>query len=317
MKNKPEKMIKKIFLYIIAFLFCACKKEDTTIDNTPAQNVSVLITPKQTDNNYATTNESHYVVRNTKTHANKLLLFIGGSYSVPKNYNYICDHSATIGLDVISLSYPNDVAAFSMTNSSDSNGFNNFRDEICFGNQVSNIVDVNVLNCVTTRATKLLIFLKSTYPDQNWGQYLTTTNTIFWNKVIVSGHSQGSGHACYLAKNILTDRVVMLSGPNDYSTFFSGSASWLSKTSATPLNKYYSLLHMQDEIVPFAYQVANIKALGLLNANQLPVLVDNLTAPYSNKHSLSINIGAVSYHNSTVGQHSILPNIWTYMLTNP
>ena len=89
------------------------------------------------------------------------------------------------------------------------------------------------------------------------------------------------------------------------------------KTGLTPLNKYYSLLHTQDEIVPFTYQVANTRAMGLLSASQSPVLVDNLSSPYSNSHSLSLNINALSYHNSTVGQNSILPNIWTYMLTTP
>jgi hypothetical protein len=305
------------FYFILICLFCSCKKDPIPIDSSMAQNVSILVTPKQTDNNYATTEESHYVIRNTKTHLNKLLLFIGGSYSVPKEYSFVCDHGATIGLDVISLSYPNAVAAFSMSNSSDPNGFKNFRDEICFGNPVSTTVDVNVLNCIETRATKLLLFLKNTYPNQNWGQYLTTTNTILWSKVILSGHSQGSGHACYLGKFFLTDRVVMFSGPNDFSTYFNNPANWLSQPGLTPLNKYYSLLHSQDEVVPFNYQVANTRALGLLSTSQSPLLVDNLTSPYSNSRSLLLNIQALSYHNSPVGQNIILPNIWTYLFTSP
>jgi hypothetical protein len=307
-------------LTVIGFAICllaSCKKDEVTSDNSLPQNISVLVTPQQTDNNYASTNESHYIVRNTKTHLNKLLLFIGGSYSVPKDYNYICDHAATIGLDVISLSYPNEVAAFSLSTSSDAQIFSNYREEICFGNPVSSLVDVNALNSIETRVTKLLVFLKSTYPDQNWGQYLTSVNAVQWSKVIVSGHSQGSGHACYLAKKFLTDRLVMLSGPNDYSTYFGSSASWLAQSSLTPINKYYSLLHTQDEIVPFAYQVANNKAMGLLSATESPTLVDNLSAPYANAHSLSLNIPAISYHNSTVGQNPILPNIWTYMLITP
>jgi hypothetical protein len=301
---------------IIPFFSCN-KKQSNPDDLIPAENISVLVQPNQTDLNYAPTDQANYVVRNTKTHLGKLLLFIGGSYSIPKDYNYICDHAASIGLDVVSLSYPNDVAAFSISNSSDPNAFNNFRDEICFGNQVSNIVDVNVLNCISTRTTKLLIYLKNTFPNENWGQYLTATNTILWSKVIVSGHSQGSGHACYIAKKNLTDRVVIFSGPNDYSTFYNSPANWLAQTGLTPTNKYYSLLHTQDEIVPFTYQVANLRGLGLLTATENPMLVDNLTTPYSNAHSMSLNISAISYHNSTVGANAILPNIWTYMLTSP
>lgn len=299
---------------IILLLLISCSK-DSSAPDTPAQNTSYLIKPNLTDAGYPTADHDHYVVRNSKIHLNKLLLFIGGSYSLPQNYNLICDHAATIGLDVISLSYPNDVAAATLGSSSDKFVFDKYRDEISFGNPVSDEVSVDVLNCVSTRATKLVLYLKSTYPDQNWGQYLTTSNTLQWNKIVVSGHSQGSGHACYLGKKNLVDRVVMLSGPNDYHGFFSSAANWLTVAGSTPLAKHFSLLHTQDEIVPFANQVANLKGLGLLTSSQSPTLVDNLSSPYSNASSLSLNIPAQSYHSSTVGANSILPNVWTYLLT--
>lgn len=243
------------------------------------------------------------------------MLFIGGSYSVPKDYNYITDLGATIGLDVISLSYPNGVATAPLGTSSDKFIFDNYRDELCFGNPVSNEVSVDLLNCITTRATKLVIFLKTTYPDQNWGQYLSSTNTLLWNKIIVSGHSQGSGHACYLGKKNLVDRVVMFSGPNDYHTFFNAPANWLTVNGLTPVNKYFSLLHTRDEIVPFSNQVANTRGLGVLSSIQDPTLVDNLTTPYSNANSLSLNIAAISYHSAPIGGNSKLPAVWTYMFT--
>jgi hypothetical protein len=74
-------------------------------------------------------------------------------------------------------------------------------------------------------------------------------------------------------------------------------------------------LHTQDEIVPFAHQVANLRALGILTATQTPTLVDNLATPYGNTNAMSLNIAAMSYHNSTVGANSILADVWTYMLT--
>jgi hypothetical protein len=309
--------MKKIALFAaLIFAQFSCKKALTTSPtDTVAQNITALVSPQQTDASYATNEESHYVVRNNVTHLNKLLLFIGGSYSVPKNYNLICDHAATIGLDVVSLSYPNGVAAATLGTSSDKFIFDNYRDELCFGNPVSNEVSVNSLNCIATRATKLLIYLKNTYPDQNWGQYLTSSNSLQWSKVIVAGHSQGSGHACYLGKKNLVDRVVMLSGPNDYSIFYSSAANWLTQNGLTPLNKHFALLHTQDEIVPFSHQVANLRGLKLLSATQNPTLVDNLMPPYSNARSLSLNIPALSSHNSTVGGNAILPEVWKYMFT--
>lgn len=308
--------MRLVLLVVPIFIFFSCNKKNETVpDNTVAQNISVLVQPNQTDANYLSSDQAHYVVRNTKTHSGKLLLFIGGSFSAPKDYNDVCDHGATIGLDVISISYPNNVGTAPLGASADPLIFDNYRDEICFGNQVSNVVDVNTLNCIVTRTTKLLQFLRTTYPDQNWGQYLTTNNTLQWNKIIVSGHSQGSGHACYLGKKFLTDRVVMFSGPNDYHTFYNAAGNWLSISGLTPITKHFSLLHTQDEVVSFANQVANSRALGLLSATENPLLADNLIAPFGNANCLSLNIPALSFHSSTIGKNTKLPAIWTYLFT--
>lgn len=309
--------MKKIVLLISFIFILSCTKNDSIIPEDPlAQNTSILVPPNQTDVDYSSTEESHYVVRNSQTHLNKLLLFIGGSYSIPKNYNLVCDHAATIGLDVISLSYPNNVATAPLGTSSDQFIFDNYRNELCFGNQVSNEVTVDLLNCINTRATKLVAYLKNTYPNQNWGQYLTATNTLRWDKIIISGHSQGSGHACYLGKKRLVDRVVMFAGPNDYSSYFNSAGNWLTINGLTPLSKQFSLLHTQDEIVPFTNQIANLRGLGLLTATENPILVDNLITPFGNAHSLSLNTSAISYHNSPIGANTILPNIWTYLFTS-
>lgn len=309
------KFMKKIFLLFSTTLVIACNKSEHTTDTSPDRNVGVLITPHQTDSNYSSTDESHYVVRNTQTPLNKLFLFIGGSYSIPKNYNLVCDQASTLGFDAISLSYPNNVATAPLGTSSDSFIFDNYRREICFGSPVSQVVSVDTFNCIVTRTIKLLQFLQVSYPNQNWGEYLTTSGTLKWSKIVLSGHSQGSGHACYLGKQYLADRVVMFSGPNDYSTNFSNPANWLFQTGQTPTNKVFALLHVQDEIVPFAYQVANLRALGVLTAIELPALADNLATPYGNANALSLNVPSLSYHNSTVGANSIFPGIWTYMLT--
>lgn len=308
--------MKKLFILTHLLLLFACSKDNSaTPDNTVAQNTSVLVFPNKVDANYSSADQAHYVIRNSKTHLNKLLLFIGGSYSVPKDYSIFCGHAATIGLDVVSLSYPNSVATAPLGASSDQFIFDNYRDELCFGNQVSNEVSVNLLNCISTRATKLVLYLKDTYPDQNWGQYLTAQNTLLWSKIIVAGHSQGSGHACYLGKKNLVDRVAMFSGPNDYSGYYSNAANWLRKSGVTPTIKHFALLHIQDEIVPFTNQVTNLQGLGLLNAGQNPTLADGLTAPYANSRCLSINTPAMSYHSAPIGGNAILPNIWTYIFT--
>jgi hypothetical protein len=297
-------------------IFTACGKPDNNNSGPVGQNVSYLVKPAETDSNYSLNEESHYIIRNTGTHLNKLLLFIGGSYSVPKDYYIFCGHSASIGLDVVSLSYPNGVATAPLGTSSDQFIFDNYRQELCFGTQLSSVVSTDTLNSINTRAVKLIQYLKNTYPDQNWGQYLTAQNTLLWSKIIVAGHSQGSGHACYLSKKNLVDRVLMFSGPNDYSSYYTASANWLKQSGLTPAIKHFALLHIRDEIVPFSNQVINLQGLGLLGVGQNPTEADNLSTPYSNAHCLSVNIPAMSYHSSTIGANSKLPAVWTYMLTS-
>jgi hypothetical protein len=300
-------------LVVFFLLLQACDSSDTQLTNANGENISILIAPVETDANYATSDYDHYVVRNTKKHVNKLLLFIGGSFSIPENYNLVCDHAASIGLDVVSLSYPNNVATAPLGASSNPLIFDTYRDELCFGNSVSDVVDVNTLNSINTRTIKLLQYLALVHPEQNWQQYLTTTNTLVWSKIVLSGHSQGSGHACFLGKKNTADRVIMFAGPNDYHSFFDAAANWLTVTGQTPLTKQYALLHFEDEIVPFTNQVSNLRGLGLLTNTENPIAADNLLAPYSNAHVLSINIAALSNHNSPVGGSTILPNIWTYL----
>jgi hypothetical protein len=310
--------MKNIILFILFLLILGCNKGDeTTINpNTLGQNISTIISPKQTDNNFPPIEESHYVVRNSKTHVNKLLLFIGGSYSVPKNYNLFCDHAATIGFDVISLSYPNNVATAPLGASTDLNIFDNYRQEICFGTPLSNVVAVDTFNSIVNRTVKLLQFLKINYPDQNWAQYLTTSGSLAWSKIAIAGPSQGSGHAGYLGKKNMTDRVIMLSGPNDYSTHFNSSAKWMSQSGFTPSGKYYALLHIKDEIVSYPFQVTNLKSLGILSSTQSPTLADNLAPPFGTLNAFSLDIASLSNHNASVGANPILNAVWTHMMTS-
>ena len=45
-------------------------------------------------------------------------------------------------------------------------------------------------------------------------------------------------------------------------------------------------------------------------------LVDNSHPPYKKSHCLYINIPALLFHNSTVGDNAIVYKAWEYMLTS-
>ncbi len=303
-----------ILLFVFTtFFHCLCQVQE------------FYVKPSQTDAGYAA-QDSHFVAYNATTQLNKLLLFIGGTFSSPKQYDYFCSHAAGSGFDAISLCYPNTVLTTLLAGSSDSASFDKFRQEICLGTQVSSAVSVDSLNSIYTRALKLIQHLALTYPSQGWNQYLETPTTLDWSKIIVSGHSQGAGHACYLAKSFPAERVIMFSGPNDYSTYFNNSAPWLGQAGITPVNRHFAFLHLQDEIVPFNYQFANITGLGMLQSDDT-TLVENTVAPYSNSHCLYSKLPpnvSGQYHGSTVIYSStprdgngepVFAPVWNYMLS--
>lgn len=130
------------------------------------------------------------VVRNTSNNLNKRFLFLGGTGSSTKSYQTISNFAANLGYDVINLSYPNAVAAASLSNNSDSLVFDKYRHEVCFGTPLSPQVTVDTLNSIYTRTLNLINYLHTTYPTQNWDQYLTGPTTLNWDKIAVGGHSQ-------------------------------------------------------------------------------------------------------------------------------
>lgn len=277
------------------------------------------VQPNQTDLNYPTSEDSNLVVRNTSTNNNKLFLFIGGTGSNTGQYQTMSNFAGNLGYDVINLSYPNSVAAASLANSTDSLAFNNYRQELCFGTPLSPDVTVDSLNSIHTRTLKLITYLDQTYPTQNWGQYLINPTTLDWSKIAVGGHSQGAGHACYFAKFNAVERVLMFSGPNDYSNHYSNSANWLRTSGISAVSKHFVYLSLLDELVDYEKQLINQQGLGVYPLYD-STYVDYSSTPYSNSHCLYTTQSpgiSLLYHNSTVKFSAINNEVWTYMLSAP
>lgn len=277
------------------------------------------VKPISTNPNYASNEDSSTVSHDAGNQINKLFLFLGGTNSSSsENYIALKNRSVDLGFHFINLSYPNTVAAASLSNDSDSLVFNKYRQEICFGTNISPDVSVDSLNSIAQRVLNLLQYLNTTYPVDNWGQYLLN-NSVDWTKILIGGHSQGSGHAAYIAKQFPVSRVLMFSGPNDYSDYYSNSANWLSEFGATPLQQHFCYLSLNDEIVDFSKQFANMDALGLLSLYD-STYVDDISSPYNNSHFLYTTQapGFVILNHSVPIKLSVKNNrVWEYMLTTP
>lgn len=283
-----------------------------------SQNQTFTVHPNVINANYNISDDDNTITINTVSQNNKLFLFLGGTNSNTSNYNALVNLAADIGYDVINLSYLNGTAAASLSGNSDSLIFNKFRQELCFGTPVCDDVTIDSLNSIYQRTVNLINYLDVNYPSHNWGQYLSSPTTLNWNKIALGGHSQGSGHAAYLAKQFPVDRVLMFSGPNDYHNIHLRSANWLRTPGITPYYKHYSYLSLNDEIVDYAKQYEDTKGLGLFQGDD-STHVDNISSPYNYSRCLYTSQPpgfVIINHNVPTKNTTINQDVWTYMLTD-
>lgn len=255
----------------------------------------------------------------------RLFVMLPGTGAAPRNYRTVVRTGAARGYHGIGLTYVNGtaVAELCSVSTTDLDCAGNARREIITGENVSALVAVNADSAVAGRLAALLAYLNRTYPAEGWGQFLSGT-AVNWSLVTVAGHSQGAGHAGYMAKLYSLDRSVMFSGPADVPAAGQAAARWLSQPNVTPLTRQYGFIHSDDEIVPYALARANWTAIGFGNA--APFLVDGAASPFGGGNLFYTQaapaIAAGSRHSSPVADGLIPLNaqgtpvyagIWSYM----
>lgn len=208
----------------------------------------------------------------------RLFVMLPGTGAAPRNYRTVVRTGAARGYHGIGLTYVNGtaVAELCSVGSTDLDCAGNARREIITGENVSTLVAVNPDGAVAGRLTALLDYLNRTFPADGWGQFLSG-GAVNWSLVTVAGHSQGAGHAGYMAKLYSLDRSVMFSGPADVPAAGQTAARWLSLPNLTPLSRQYGFTHSDDEVVPYALARSNWSAIGLTGT---PFLVDGAASPF-------------------------------------
>jgi hypothetical protein len=205
---------------------------------------------------------------------------------VPRFYREIVRTGASRGYHAVGLAYPNDEAIGTLcATSTDPDCAGKGRREVILGDNGSPVVAVDRANSIENRLVALLNFLNTSFPGEGWGQYLTG-GLPNWSLITVAGHSQGGGHAGYLAKLFTLDRAVMLSSPGDVGVNPANPAQWLSLPNMTPVARQYGFTHVADDLVLASRATANWRVIGL-EANGPVQSVDGASAPYNNSRMLT------------------------------
>jgi hypothetical protein len=287
------------------------------------------VLPSATDSEINTFDTVHGVYFNPSVKTkNKLLVFLPGTNGTGMGGKTFSQVAANEGFHVISLSYPTSIAATICHSQTDENCFENFRREIIEGKDLSPLIEVNRANSIENRLQKLLVYLKKNFEKENWEQYLTDKDEINWEKLILSGQSQGGGHAPLMAKFHKVSRVIMFSAPKDWNRSADKPAKWYGE-GKTPLKSYFAFNHIQDKQgCDYQQQLENLKTLGLFQFGE-PIDVDKVAPPFSNSRILVTDypgkpLTSIEAHTSLMGDGRTpldkdgvpyFKPIWIYMLT--
>lgn len=255
---------------------------------------------------------------------NQLFVFLPGSGGIPLGYDSICITATNLGYHTIGLMYPNEPAVGALCqNNADSLCFEKVRREIIDGTDRTTQINVNTDNAIENRLIQLLKYLQTQNPSENWIQYLDSNNKIRWDKIVISGHSQGGGHAGIIAQQNRVARVVFFAAPKDYNNFYNRNGAWIYKPNLTPPEAYFGISHSEDDTGCTPAQ--QFQAFNLLGMNRFgaPAYIERTSAPYNNTHTFTSAAacpnphGCVAVDNVQQVVPAYLKNAWIYMLTAP
>lgn len=265
-----------------------------------------FVLPWQTDGEIDDWLEPHVVgIDRTVPARDLLVVHLPGSFDVPTNSMLFLGHAARLGYPAIGLRYPNGWTVSSLCRwSTDTTCFEDLRLEILTGSDTTSELAVNRANSISNRLVKLLHYLDERFPEDGWARFLNPDGEIDWSKIIVSGHSQGAGHAAMIGHLHRVARVAMFAGATDYSAYFGRPAPWIAEPGATPPEDFTGFGHTADVLVPANRLVELWTELGLAGSGAV-VNVDREPPPFGDSQMLLTSAepdgsGAFLNHGSVV-----------------
>jgi hypothetical protein len=256
------------------------------------------IAPQRTDPGIDRALEDHLVVFDEgQPLGDTLFVFLPGTGGTPENYSALLREVAAQGMPAIGLMYPNARAVngtLCANDATEPNCSEQVREEIIYGTNTSPKVAVSPANSIVNRLAELLAHL-------HWTQFLEGGQPK-WDRIVISGHSQGGGHAAMIARDHEVARVAFLASPGDWSA---GPAPWLLAPTATPIERYYGLVH-QDDTPVFEVNWAALGMIGVVTS------VDGASPPYGGAHRLVTDASVSNPHGAVARDDRYAP-AWDYL----
>jgi predicted esterase len=175
-----------------------------------------------------------------------LVVFLPGTGGRPAFTTNLVGVIAAQGFPVISLEYDDTPAVAQVCpRDPDPDCAAAFREMRIDGTGTSRSVSNPPAEAIVPRLVAALRTLQSAAPNEGWDRYLEEGRPR-WDRIIVSGLSQGAGMAAYIAKQHKVRRVVLFSSPWDFTGRDRHPAPWLSTPGATPPERWQAEYHRRE-----------------------------------------------------------------------
>ena len=218
-----------------------------------------------------TINGNYYCRPDTEGNG-QLLIHLVGTFADPtteRSFEFAL-HACTHGFAAIVPSYNNATAARRACGDDDP-CHEAFHREILYGEEVApDPINVGPGESIVDRVSSLLERLSQNDTDFDWAALSTTFDSRDFEKITVSGHSQGNGHALYWARESRMRRTILLGGIAERlgpSSNDSDRVTWLKEMavqSATPSERIKSFLHVdEDALTGIEGSRANLDLIGV------------------------------------------------------
>ncbi|WP_206285925.1 BPSS1187 family protein, partial [Yeosuana marina] len=225
-----------------------------------------------------------------------------GTAASPEAYKKIIQTAAEYGYYSFGLHYDNSLSSSGIcNNTNDENCVQNALKEYFEGVDYSTEVNVNFPNSFINRITKMILYLNSQNPSEEWNQFLTSNNEINWNLISLAGHSMGSRHAFFISKQVSLYKVGLFSGPNGFVLDNGNFPSWISNVGATANSDITGFSNQNDNVAQWNYvqniwQIAGIQGTPINIDNNNEINSHQLFTEYVSQNNSGSLIPA---HNST------------------
>ncbi len=193
----------------------------------------------------------------------RLFVMIPGTLSNPNDYRAILKTAAKNGYHSMGIAYSNTGTLADLCDgSSDPDCSARLLEEYLTGENTSNLVDVPRAESFENRIQKMISYLNANYPEEGWDSFLNKQGDIFWERISLAGHSQGSTHTLYISRKRKLLRASFFSGPNGFKS--NGQyPDWLTRAGLTPNTEIYVFNHRADRLSEWGEALDTWDAIGI------------------------------------------------------